>query len=156
MRLGCVCAKSCRFLSCGGSASLPQQKKDSPSSPPPSSTTTTTSPPPPLFSKGTNKTVSFRPSAWLLPQLQSASVTCIIVRSQTHSPPVATTKRRIITLKSPEKPSGLLQKQRKPQLVPPPLRLMNIDERMNIRGRKKNNRGMKCATKESLIVYCTG
>lgn len=64
---------------------------------------------PPLFSKGTNKSVSFRPSAWLHPQLQSASVTCIIVRSQTHSPPVAMTKRRIITLKSPKKPSGLLQ-----------------------------------------------
>lgn len=65
--------------------------------------------PAPLFSKGTNKSVSFRPSAWLHPQLQSASVTCIIVRSQTHSPPVAMTKRRIITLKSPKKPSGLLQ-----------------------------------------------
>lgn len=88
--------KICRFLSYRGSASLPQQKKTIPL-------------PAPLFSKGTNKSVSFRPSAWLRPQLQSASVTCIIVRSQTHSPPVAMTKRCIITLKSPKKPSGLLQ-----------------------------------------------
>lgn len=73
---------------------------------------------------GTNKTVSFRPSVWLLPQHHSASVTCIIVRSQKHSPPVAMTKCHIIKFKSLKRPSGCFQN----NSAPMNFQFMNIDE----------------------------
>lgn len=77
-------------------------------------------PTPPIF-EGTNKTVPFRLQLGCLPQLQSASVTCIIVRSQTHSPPVTETKTPYHLEVSDKTPQ-------QPRLVS---RLMNNDERMN-------------------------
>lgn len=80
---------------------------------------------PPYFSEAQTRQVSFRHSAWLLPS--APECLCDLHYSEVSNP-LSTSgndkkKRHIITLKSPKKPSGLLQNN--PGSIS---FLMNIDE----------------------------